>query len=118
MRKIDFVNELHKILILDYIHLLLGFVTDVSTKQKLKEYEEILDLLLEYHNSYKIGTHVGNWQDFLFIIPINLSLLTQAYLSAIRTKRNSNQINSFKFLIGAKTEEIIKSLIEIEPINE
>jgi hypothetical protein len=86
------------------------YVEDVSTKEKQKEFDEIVNVLIEYHNSYKKEKHTGNWLDFLYIIPINLS--------AIKTKSNKDKINTYKFIISTKIDDIISKLNEIKPITE
>ena len=118
MKQIQFVNEIHKIIILDYMQMIYEYVDDVSTKAKQKEFDEIVNVLIEYHNSYNQEKHTGNWLDFLYIIPINLSLIAQGYLSAIKTKSNRDKINTYKFIISTRLDDIISKLNEITPITE
>jgi hypothetical protein len=118
VKQIQFVNEIHKIIILDYMQMIFEYVQEVSTKEKQKDFEEIVLLLIEYHNSYNKDKHSGNWLDFLYLIPVNLSLITQGYLSALKTKSNKDKINTYKFMVSAKLEEVVSKLNEIKPINE
>jgi hypothetical protein len=113
-----FANATHQILINDYLNLMLTFAKEISTKSKYHNFKEVMELVIEYHNSYGEDVEKGNWNDWLMIIPINTSVMVNGYFAGIYTKGNSEIIKSYKLLLDNSLELLVRDLREIDYQNE
>ena len=64
MREMIYANQKHKQTIENYLLMCKEFVKESSTKIRYKNYLEVIDLILEYHNSYGSGTKEHNFFDW------------------------------------------------------
>jgi len=120
MTKPIFANTMHQIIINDYLKLMLSFVKEISSETKYRNFKEVLDLIIEYHNNYGKDVSVisGNWNDWLMIIPINTSVMVNGYFAGIQTKRNIEAIRTYKLLLDNSLELVVRELRDIENNNE
>jgi len=118
MRKPIFANNEHQVIISNYILMIKEFVRDVSNDTRYNNFLEVLDILIEYHNNYGKGVKENNYWDFLMILPINLSLLTNGFFAAIETKGNSTIVRSYKVLLNEMVQDIVSKIEKLEPIND
>jgi hypothetical protein len=118
MTKPIFANTMHQIIINDYLKLMLSFVKEISSETKYENFKEVLELIIEYHNSYGKDVNDGNWNDWLMIIPINTSVMVNGYFAGIQTKRNLESIRAYKLLLDNALEMLVKDLRDIEKNNE
>lgn len=118
MTKPIFANTTHQILINDYLNLMLTFAKEISTKSKYQNFKEVMELVIEYHNSYGEDVEQGNWNDWLMIIPINTSVMVNGFFAGIYTKGNSEIIKSYKLLLDNSLELLVRDLREIDYNNE
>ena len=94
------------------------FVRDVSNDTRYNNFLEVLDILIEYHNNYGKGVRENNYWDFLMILPINLSLLTNGFLAAIETKGNAPIVRSYKVLLNEMVQDVVDKIEKLEPIDD
>lgn len=118
MTKPIFANTMHQIIVNDYLNLMLSFTKEISTKTKHQNLKEVLDLIIEYHNSYGEDVEQGNWNDWLMIIPVNTSVMVNGYFAGISTKSNLEIIKSYKLLLDNSLELLVRDLKGIEFTNE
>ena len=118
MRKPIYANTEHEVIISSYILMVKEFVRDVSNDTRYNNFLEVLDILIEYHNNYGKGVKENNYWDFLMILPINLSLLTNGFFAAIETKGNSTIVRSYKLLLNEMVQDIVSKIEKLEPIND
>ena len=118
MRKPIYANTEHEVIISSYILMVKEFVRDVSNDTRYNNFLEVLDILIEYHNNYGKGVKENNYWDFLMILPINLSLLTNRFFAAIETKGNSTIVRSYKVLLNEMVQDIVSKIEKLEPIND
>ena len=118
MTKPIFANTTHQILINDYLNLMLTFAKEISTKSKYQNFKEVMELVIEYHNSYGEDVSMGNWNDWLMVIPINTSVMVNGFFAGIYTKGNSEIIKSYKLLLDNSLELLVRDLREIDYQNE
>jgi hypothetical protein len=118
MQQTIYANEKHKQAIETYLLMCKEFVKETSTKAKYQNYLEVIDLILEYHNSYGIGTKEHNFFDWLMIIPINVSVATNGYFAALETKRNRAIIRAYKVVLDELLHETIDKIDSIEPEDD
>jgi hypothetical protein len=118
MTKPIYANTEHEVIVGAYIAMIKEFVRDVSNETRWRNFLEVLDILIEYHNNYGKGVRENNYWDWVMIMPINLSLLTNGFLAAIETKGNSTTVRSYKVLLNEMVQEVVDKIEKLEPIND
>ena len=118
MRKPIYANNQHEVIISAYILMIKEFVKDVSNDTRWKNFLDVLDIVVEYHNNYGKGVRENNYWDWIMILPINLSVLTNGYLAAIETKKNSTIVRSYKVLLNEMVQDVVQKIEKLEPIHE
>ena len=118
MVKPIYANNEHEIIISSYILMIKEFVRDVSNDTRWHNFLEVLDILIEYHNNYGKGVRENNYWDWLMILPINLSLMTNGFLAGIETKRNSSIVRAYKVLLNDMVQDVVNKIEKLEPLNE
>ena len=118
MTKPIYANTEHEVIVSAYIVMIKEFVKDVSNETRWRNFLEVLDVLIEYHNNYGKGVRENNYWDWVMILPINLSLLTNGYFAAIETKGNSPIVRSYKVLLNEMVQDVVDKIEKLEPIDE
>ena len=118
MVKPIYANNEHEIIIGSYILMIKEFVRDVSNDTRWHNFLEVLDILIEYHNNYGKGVRENNYWDWLMILPINLSLMTNGFLAGIETKRNASIVRAYKVLLNDMVQDVVNKIEKLEPLNE
>jgi hypothetical protein len=118
MTKPIYANTEHEVIVSSYILMIKEFVRDVANDTRYNNFLEVLDILVEYHNNYGKGVRENNYWDWIMILPINLSLLTNGFFAAIETKRNSSTVQAYKVLLNEMVQDVVDKIEKLEPINE
>jgi|TARA_R110000851_G_scaffold171630_1_gene317922 hypothetical protein len=118
MIKPIYSSEEHKAIIESYILMCQEFAKDVSTKSRYNSYLEVLDTILDYHNSYGEGTRENNFYDWLVIIPINLSVATNGFLAGIETNNNRSVVRAYKTVLDEMVGEVVDKIDKLEQTDE
>ena len=118
MTKPIYANNEHEVIISSYILMIKEFVRDVSNDTRWHNYLEVLDVVIEYHNNYGKGVRENNYWDWVMILPINLSILTNGFLAAIETKGNSPIVRSYKVLLNEAVQDVVDKIEKLEPIYD
>ena len=113
-----YVNKEHELIIEKYLDTVCSFAEQCSSKNKFNNYLDVLEQIIEYHNEYKIAAHTGNWSDFLLIIPINVTTMTNGFFAGIENKRNLTQIRTYQMLLSEILQEVVNKLGDIKPRSE
>ena len=118
MTKPIYANTEHEVIVGSYIDMIKEFVKDLSNETRWRNFLDVLEILIEYHNNYGKGVRENNYWDWIMILPINLSLLTNGYLAAIETKGNSAIVRSYKVLLNEMVQDVVDKIEKLEPIND
>ena len=118
MTKPIYANNEHEVIITAYILMIKEFVKDVANDTRYNNFLEVLEILYEYHNNYGKGVRENNYWDWVMILPINLSILTNGFLAAIETKGNAPIVRSYKVLLNDMVQDVVNKIEKLEPINE
>ena len=111
-------SEEHKSIVQTYVTMCKNFVEETSTQTRYKNYLEVVDLVMEYHNGYGSGVRENNFYDWLMIIPINLSVATSGFFAGVETKTNSASIRAYKVVLEQMLQETVKRLDSLEPKHD
>ena len=118
MTKPIFANKEHQIVIENYTMVIKEFVREISNDNKWNNFLEVYEIIIEYHNNYGKGVRENNYWDWVMILPINLSVMTNGYLAGIETKKNETKIISYKVILNEMLQDVITKIEKLEPINE
>ena len=103
MVKPIYANSEHEVIISSYILMIKEFVKDVAN---------------ENHNGYGKGVRENNYWDWIMILPINLSLMTNGFLAGIETKRNASIVRAYRVLLNEMVQDVVDKIEKLEPIND
>ena len=118
MVKPIYANSEHEVIISSYILMIKEFVKDVANETRWNNFLEVLDVLIEYHNGYGKGVRENNYWDWIMILPINLSLMTNGFLAGIETKRNASVVRAYRVLLNEMVQDVVDKIEKLEPIND
>ena len=118
MQKTIYANEKHKQAIETYLLMCEEFVKETSSKSRHQNYLEVIDIILEYHNSYGTGTKEHNFFDWLMIIPINVSVATNGYFAALETNGNRAILRAYKVVLDELLNETVDKIDKIETTDD
>tara|TARA_R100000781_G_scaffold3464_2_gene4855 strand:+ start:569 stop:925 length:357 start_codon:yes stop_codon:yes gene_type:complete len=104
----------HSVIVLNYIDILLEFIEDISTIESFTNFKDVLDIIIEYNNNYKKDIGTGNFHDFLMIIPVQVSVMTNGYLAALENDNNRKKVRAYRYLISEQTQDLIEQLKELK----
>ena len=110
MTKPIYANNEHEVIVGAYIAMIKEFVKDLSNETRWRNFLDVLEILIEYHNNYGKGVRENNYWDWIMILPINLSLLTNGYLAAIETKGNAAIVRSYKVLLNEMVQDVVDKI--------
>tara|TARA_R110000751_G_scaffold33723_2_gene83863 strand:- start:484 stop:840 length:357 start_codon:yes stop_codon:yes gene_type:complete len=113
-----YANQEHQQAIETYLIMCKQFTKETSTKSRYRNYLEVIDLILEYHNSYGVGTKEHNFFDWLMIIPINVSVATNGYFAALETKSNRAILRAYKVVLDEMLQETVDKIDSIDPEDD
>ena len=118
MTKPIYANNEHEVIVGAYIAMIKEFVKDLSNETRWNNFLDVLEILIEYHNNYGKGVRENNYWDWIMILPINLSLVTNGYLAAIETKGNAAIVRSYKVLLNEMVQDVVDKIEKLEPIDD
>ena len=108
----------HQAYLEEYINIMLAFVKEISSQNKYDNFVEVVDLIIDYHNGYGEDVEIGNWNDWLMILPINLSVCCNGYFVALESKRNRESIRAYKVLLDKYLEDCVVNLSNLKFKND
>ena len=122
MKQPIYASKEHEVVINAYLIMIKEFVKDVSNNTRWNNYLNVLDIIIEYHNNYgknnNYGKENGNYWDWLMVLPIQITTMTQGYLSAIETKGNATLVRSYRLLVSELVQDVVTKIEKLEPVNE
>lgn len=118
MQKPVYINSEHEIILSSYIHTVIESVRDISTEIKTKNFIDVLDIIIDYHNNYNRYTYKGYYVDFMNIIPTNLTSCVNGFIAGVETNRNRSKCRAYKVLLNELAHKVVDDLKRIKSINE
>ena len=113
-----YANNEHRVIIETYLVMCQEFAKEVSTKSRYNNYLEVLETIIEYHNSYGEGQKEENFWDWLMIIPINLSVATNGFFAGIESKSNAAVVRAYRVILNEMVQDTVDRIDKIEPVND
>jgi len=118
MIKPIYASQEHKAIIESYLSMCSEFAKDVSSKSRYSNYLDVLETIIDYHNSYGSGASENNWYDWLVIIPINVSVATNGFFAGLETNKNRSVIRAYKTVLNEMVIETVDKIDNLEEPNE
>ena len=118
MIKPIYASEEHKAIIESYMIMCKEFAKDVSSKSRYYNYLDVLETIIEYSNNYGAGTRENNWYDWLMIIPINLSVMTNGFFAGLETNKNRAVIRAYKTVLNEVVGEVVDKIDNLKEPSE
>ena len=118
MRKPIYASIEHDTIIDAYITMNKEFVRDIANDVRWKNYLDVLDIIIEYHNNYGSGVKENNWYDWIMILPINISIMTNGFFAGIETKKNVTSIRSYKIILNEMLQDLVDKMEKLERIYD
>ena len=118
MTKPIYSSSEHKAIIETYMMVCQEFAKEVSTKSKYNNYLDVIDTIVEYHNSYGSGIRENNWYDWLVIIPINVSVATNGFFAGLETNSNRATVRAYKTVLNEMVGEVVDKIDNLKEPSE
>ena len=118
MTKPIYASEEHRAIIESYLIMCQEFAKDVSSKSRYNNYLDVLETVIEYHNSYGSGRSENNWYDWLVIIPINVSVATNGFFAGLETNSNRAVIRAYKTVLNEVVGDVVDKIDNLEEPSE
>ena len=118
MTKPIYASAEHKAIIETYIIMCQEFAKEVSSKSRYNNYLDVLDTILEYHNNYGSGRNENNFYDWLMIIPINMSVMTNGFFAGIETNTNRAVVRAYKTVLNELIYEVVDKIDNLKETRE
>ncbi len=118
MQKAIYANQTHQQAIETYLTLCEEFVKETSTKVRYRNYIDVINLIIDYHNNYGAGAKENNFWDWLMIIPINVSVATNGYFAALETKTNRAVLRAYRVVLDEMLQQTVDTIDAIKPDDD
>ena len=118
MTKPIYSSSEHKAIIETYMMVCQEFAKDVSSKSRYNNYLDVIETIIEYHNSYGSGSRENNWYDWLVIIPINLSVATNGFFAGLETNNNRAVIRAYKTVLNEMVGDVVDRIDNLKEPSE
>ena len=103
-----YANEIHKVVVEDYLTLLTTFVEDLATESQNELYLETVGTIVDYHNNYD-----GEVESWIMILPLHLSVMTSGLFIGLETDDNRAAIRGYKLILDNHLHALSEKLSDI-----
>jgi hypothetical protein len=118
IKKFDYVNYQHNIIVNTFLGDMITKVADVGSDKSFSEVVTLINIVIDYHNEFnKTGGHEGYLQDYLNIIPINVTVAIQGYLIGISSCNDDANFNEMLLLRKEITEKSYDCVDKLQGIK-
>lgn len=115
MKKADYISYQHKIIVDKFLGDVILHIDEVGTDESFGNIMEVIDIVIDYHNEFnKDGGHQGYLQDYLNIIPINITCAAQGYLIGLSSEKNMNIMTHIRKAVNEASWDCVKELQDLE----
>lgn len=103
-----YANEIHKVVVEDYLTLLTTFVSELTTDSQNSLYLEAIDTIVDYHNNYD-----GEVESWMMILPLHLSVMTSGLFIGLETDDNRAAIRGYRLILDNHLHALAEKLSDI-----
>tara|TARA_R100000781_G_scaffold106547_1_gene70594 strand:- start:33 stop:386 length:354 start_codon:yes stop_codon:yes gene_type:complete len=113
-----YINQQHEVIIQTYLDVINDSIKEVTTISKYNDFQDIANIIIEYHNQYSNEKNTGNFYDFLMIIPINFSTMVSGFFCGLENKSNATKVRIHRHLLYNYGIKVIEDLRKLKPIDD
>jgi|TARA_R100000084_G_C4608928_1_gene127025 hypothetical protein len=113
-----YASAQHKVIVEKFLNMNMEFAKEVSTKSKYNNYLEVVKMIIEYHNNYGKSVLQNKYDDWMLVLPINLTVATSGFFAGVETKGNRASVNAYRTILAELVYDVIDRLERIEKIND
>ena len=114
-----YVNLEHEVLITTYLECVYSSIDEiVSDTEKKKDFFDICNVIIEYHNQYTGLKNYGDFYDFLMIIPVNFSTMVSGFLCGYENQNNATIVRIHRQLLSNFAIKVVEDLKKISPKDD
>jgi len=120
LHPISSISYEHKVLVERYANTVIETIAIITgrNKSRYNDFIDITNIIIAHHNGYKHDMEIGNFYDFLSIIPTNLSVAVQAFLAGMETNRNRATVRAYRLVLTNLAHDLVNDLQELKLYNE
>ena len=119
-KKPIYVDYKHEIIIQSYLDIVFVSIKELvgSDENKLKEFIDVANIIIEHHNNYRTATNEGNYLDFMSIIPTNFTAMINGFLVGYEDEDNRKSVRIYKQILTDYAYRVVKDLEHIKLIRD
>ena len=113
-----YINHQHEAIVQSYLDTIFDSVREVVKEDsKYNDFIDIANVIIDYHNQYSGHQDIGNFNDFLMIIPINFSTMVSGFFCGYENKSNATRVKIHRHLLSEFGLHVCKDLKKLKPID-
>tara|TARA_R110002051_G_scaffold133403_1_gene206774 strand:- start:198 stop:560 length:363 start_codon:yes stop_codon:yes gene_type:complete len=113
-----YINHQHEAIVQSYLDTIFDSVREVVIEDsKYNDFIDIANVIIDYHNQYSEHKNIGNFDDFLMIIPINFSTMVSGFFCGYENKSNATRVKIHRHLLSEFGLHVCKDLKKLKPID-
>tara|TARA_R110001599_G_scaffold165823_1_gene355226 strand:- start:6487 stop:6843 length:357 start_codon:yes stop_codon:yes gene_type:complete len=114
-----YVSREHEVIVESYLDMVFTTINELVIEQdKVQDFLDISEVIIDYHNQYNGVKEIGNFHDFLMIIPVNFSTMVSGFLCGYEKPSNASACRIHRHLLSNFGLKVIEDLNKIETIHE
>ena len=114
-----YINHQHEAIIDCYLQTIFDSIREVVKEEdRYNDFMDIANVIIDYHNQYSGHQYLGNFHDFLMIIPINFSTMVSGFFCGYENKSNGTTVKIHRHLLAEFGLKVCRDLKELKPIND
>ena len=114
-----YVSRAHEVIVESYLDMVFTTINELVIEQeKVQDFLDISEVIIDYHNQYNGVKEIGNFHDFLMIIPVNFSTMVSGFLCGYEKPSNASACRIHRHLLSNFGLKVIEDLNKIETIHE
>ena len=85
---------------------------------KFKDFLDISNVIIDYHNQYGEIYENANFNDFLMIIPVNFSTMVSGFLCGLENETNASTVRITRHVLSEYGLKVMSDLKKINPVHD
>ena len=109
------INYQHQVALELYLDMITTTIEDITNNDsKFKDFIDVCNIIIEHHNTYRNDIlEIGNYNDFISIIPTHFTAMIQGYLTGLEQEQNRSTIRIYKQLLSQEAYNYIDKVKNI-----
>tara|TARA_B110001452_G_C15208887_1_gene419323 strand:+ start:555 stop:899 length:345 start_codon:yes stop_codon:yes gene_type:complete len=114
MNKIIYADEVHELVIGEYIDTINTLMKDTLDEDKFNNFADQLDRVIDYHN----GVEKLDYYSWLMVLPLHTSLLASGVMIGIENDDNRADLRAIYMILDTCVNDVVEALNQITRVYE